>query len=303
MSEHASRVPGASPMQATPSTGSASGSWLADLVKRLATAGILIPIAVALIFFGGWVAFGGAVLTLVISLLELRAMLAKKGWYPALLVSGLAGLGFLIAAELPAERVAIFALSLSALLVGAFTWAMLLRPTIEQTLVDLALTLAIPLYIAWPMTLFLLLRGPRSGVSTHNFWWVLALFVIVWANDTAAFVTGHFIGKHRLASHISPAKTWEGFAGGLGLAIVASYVLTLPLHIPWYHAVLLGILVTFAATIGDLAESLLKRVCGVKDSGTIVPGHGGILDRIDSLLFAVVVAFFYAAFLQGIVRL
>jgi phosphatidate cytidylyltransferase len=280
-----------------------SGSWLAGLLRRVATAAILIPIAIALIFFGGWVAFAGALLTLAIGLWELRAMFAKKGWHPAVLLSGVVGLAFLLAAELPRARVAIFALAISALLIGGFTWAMLMRPTIEQTLVDLALTLAVPFYVGWPMMLFLLLRGNVAGVHSNNFWWVLALFVIVWANDTAAFVSGHFFGKHKLAPHISPAKTWEGFAGGLALAIVAAYILTLPLHIAWFHPIILGILVTIAATLGDLAESLLKRVCGVKDSGTIVPGHGGILDRIDSLLFAVVIVFFYAAFLQGIVRL
>jgi phosphatidate cytidylyltransferase len=303
MSEHVSRLGGGGSAEAASSARASGSAWLAGLLKRVASAGILIPIAVALIFFGGWVAFGGALLTLVIGLLELRTMLAKKGWHPALVISGGVGVAFLVAAELPVDRAVIFALALSALLLGAFTWAMLMRPTIEQTVVDLALTLAVPIYIAWPMMLFLLLRGTRAGLDTRNFWWVFALFVIVWSNDTAAFVTGHFIGKHKLASHISPAKTWEGFVGGLGLAIVASYVMTLPLHIAWYHAFVLGTFVTVAATLGDLAESLLKRVCGVKDSGTIVPGHGGILDRIDSLLFAVVVVFFYAAFLQGIVRL
>ena len=189
------------------------------------------------------------------------------------------------------------------MLIGGFTWAMLMRPTIDRTVVDLALTIAVPFYIGWPMTLFLLLRGTQAGMASRNFWWVLALFVTVWANDSAAFVAGHFFGKHKLAPHISPAKTWEGFAGGLAVAFIAAYILTLPLHIAWYHAILIGTLITISATLGDLAESLLKRACGVKDSGTIVPGHGGILDRIDSLLFAVVVVFFYATFLQGIVRL
>jgi phosphatidate cytidylyltransferase len=283
----------------------ASQSWLSGLVRRLATAAVLIPIAVALIFFGGWVAFAGALLTLGIGLRELRAMFAHKGWYPVVVISGLVGAAFLVAAMLPEARVAIFALAISGLLFASFTYVMISRPTIDRTLIDLGLTMAVPFYIGWPMALFLLLRGGAGsamGVGSNNFWWVLALFVMVWANDTAAFITGHFFGKRKLARHISPAKTWEGFAGGMALTIIAAFVMTLPLHIAWYHALLLGILVTLAATIGDLAESLLKRVTGVKDSGTIVPGHGGILDRIDSLLFAVVVVFFYAAFLQGIVK-
>lgn len=276
--------------------------WLAGLWQRLASAAVLIPIAIALVWFGGWIAFGGAVLTLILGAWELRAMLAHRSWYPLIYLSGAFGVVFLVAAMFPAQRATIFALGISGLVVVSFTAAMLTRPTIERTLIDLAFTIAIPFYIAWPMTLFLLLRGNTPGWGSHGFWWVLALFGMVWANDTAAFVTGHFLGRTRLASHISPAKTWEGFAGGLVFCVVAAFVLTLPLHIAWYQAVILGVLVAIAATLGDLAESLLKRGAGVKDSGTIVPGHGGILDRIDSLLFAVLVVFFFASFLHGVVH-
>jgi phosphatidate cytidylyltransferase len=275
--------------------------WLAGLRQRLLSAGVLIPIVIALVWFGGWIAFAGAVVTLALGMWEIRTMFAKnRKWYPLVIFSGALGIDFLVAAMLPDARLTLISLGVSALVIISFTWVMITRPTIERTIIDWALTVAIPFYIGWPLALFLVLRGSVMGISSDQFWWVLGLFCMVWANDTAAFVTGHFFGRRKLALHISPAKTWEGFAGGLVWSVIAAFVLLVitPVHLAWYHALALGILVAVVATLGDLAESLLKRVADVKDSGTIVPGHGGILDRMDSLLFAVMVVFFYAAFLH-----
>jgi phosphatidate cytidylyltransferase len=276
-------------------------SWLAGLGQRLLSAGVLIPIVVALVVFGGWIAFAGAVVALVLGLWEFRTMFAlHRKWYPLVIFSGILGVDFLVAAMFPDLRLTLIALGVSALVIVSFTWLMLTRPTIERTVIDWALTIAIPFYLAWPMALLLVLRGSVMGLSSQQFWWVAGLFCMVWANDTAAFLTGHFFGRRKLALHISPAKTWEGFIGGLSWSVIAAFVLLVitPVHLAWYHAVILGVLVAVVATLGDLAESLLKRVAEVKDSGTIVPGHGGILDRVDSLLFAISVVFFYAAFLH-----
>lgn len=275
--------------------------WLAGLRRRLLSAGVLIPIVIALVWFGGWIAFGGAALALALGLWEIRTMFAAhRKWYPLVLLSGAAGLDFLVAAMLPDLRLALVSLGISALVILSFTWVMVTRPTIERTVIDWALTVGVTFYLGWPMAMFLVLRGNVMGYGSPQFWWVLGLFCMVWANDTAAFVTGHFLGKRKLALHISPAKTWEGFFGGLVWSVIAAFVLLVitPVHLPWYHAIILGILVAVVSTLGDLAESLLKRVAEVKDSGTIVPGHGGILDRMDSLLFTVMVVFFYAAFLH-----
>lgn len=277
-----------------------SGGWMASLQKRLLSAAVLIPIAVALVWFGGWVAFAGVAAAMVLCMLELKTMCASRHWYPLIWVSIALNIDLLVAALLPEVRLALLGLGISALVIGTFSWLMLTRPTIERTVVDWALTLALVLYVGWPMALFLLLRGTTYGYSARGFWWVLALFIMVWANDAAAFFTGHFFGRRKLAPHISPAKTWEGFAGGLVFTMIAAWLLTRPIAVPWYAALGLGILVCIAATLGDLAESLLKRGVGVKDSGSVIPGHGGILDRVDSLLFGVQVVFFFAAFLQGL---
>jgi phosphatidate cytidylyltransferase len=161
-------------------------------------------------------------------------------------------------------------------------------------MVDWALTLAIAIYLGWPLSFFPLLRGYDVGLS-HGAWWVLAVLFGVWGFDTGAFFAGRFFGRHKLAPNISPGKTWEGVIGGMVLSITAALLFTVkPLAVPWYLAILLGILVGVAAVLGDLAESLIKRQTHVKDSGHIMPGHGGMLDRIDSLLFAVIVVYVFA---------
>ncbi len=301
--------------RATPASArSGSAQWLAGLAQRVRSALVLIPIVIALVICGGWFAFAGAVLALLLGTYELHRMFVHKGWHPPLFLSALLGLDFLFAAMVlvTGDNCGLFlmllGMGISVLLIAAFAWLIMTRATIETSLLDWALTMASAFYLGWPLAFFLLLRGSGFGAGTRGFWWVLALFFMVWANDTFALLTGHYFGRTKLAPHISPAKTWEGFAGGLFFTVIAALVFTMlipavfqhPLDVPWYHAVVLGVLVAIASTIGDLAESLLKRGTGVKDSGTIVPGHGGILDRMDSLLFAVLVVFFYAAFLHGV---
>jgi phosphatidate cytidylyltransferase len=272
----------------------ANREWWASLGRRSATALVLIPVVVALVWFGGWVAFAGAGLTLVLALYELHAMLTHRGWHPVLLLSFAFGIDFLLAAMLPHQRAALLQIGITATLAGAFTWLILTRrATLEHSLTDWALTLALPIYLGWPLSLFLAMRGSEAGYRPAGFWWVLTTLFCVWAFDTFALLGGRMWGHNKLAPWISPKKTWEGAAVGLVFAVIAGFVFTRPLGIAWYHGLAIGALVSVAATIGDLAESLLKRDTGVKDSGTIMPGHGGLLDRTDSLLFGVMAVFFY----------
>ena len=123
---------------------------------------------------------------------------------------------------------------------------------------------------------------------------VLSIFAFIWINDTAAYLAGITFGKHRLFERISPKKSWEGFWGGLiavlSVAYLASYHLT---NIEWYHWLGIAATVVVFATWGDLTESLLKRTLDIKDSGKILPGHGGMLDRFDSMLMAVPAVYIY----------
>lgn len=113
---------------------------------------------------------------------------------------------------------------------------------------------------------------------------MLAVFIVIWLNDTGAYCVGSRIGRHRLFERVSPKKSWEGFWGGMVFAAAGGALCGQWLGEPWTIYAVAGILICLTSTLGDLCESLLKRSRGVKDSGHLLPGHGGILDRIDSLL-------------------
>jgi phosphatidate cytidylyltransferase len=123
--------------------------------------------------------------------------------------------------------------------------------------------------------------------------WILALLLVVWTFDTAAYFVGSRFGRHSFMAHISPKKTLEGVVGGLVGATIVGAVLVAALGRPWLAGLAFGLVVAAAAQAGDLAESMLKRAAGAKESGTLIPGHGGMLDRVDSFLFAAPVAYFY----------
>lgn len=159
---------------------------------------------------------------------------------------------------------------------------------------SLAVSAATQLYIVLPLALMSVLYFVLGSK-----WLVLCVFIMIWINDTGAYVVGSMLGRHHLFPRISPKKTWEGFAGGMAFTISAAVVMQscfdgLLGNISLIEALILGAVISAASTFGDLAESQLKRTAGIKDSGHIIPGHGGILDRIDSLLLVVpVTVLFY----------
>lgn len=117
-------------------------------------------------------------------------------------------------------------------------------------------------------------------------YYLLFLFIIVWTNDTFAYLSGRFLGKHKLFERISPKKTWEGTIGGMFFSVLAGIGISLYSKDEIIFWIISAILISIAAIIGDLFESMIKRQVGVKDSGNIMPGHGGILDRFDAAIFA-----------------
>jgi phosphatidate cytidylyltransferase len=136
--------------------------------------------------------------------------------------------------------------------------------------------------------------GIGSGVA-----WALTLVLIVWGYDTGAYLTGRLVGRRRLVEHISPSKTVEGVAGGLILSTIGAGIGAWLIGLEPWHPLIMGPLVGLAAQAGDLAESMLKRAAGRKESGFLVPGHGGILDRVDSFLFAAPMLAGYALLVAG----
>ena len=159
------------------------------------------------------------------------------------------------------------------------------------------------LYIAVPLALTIrltLVVDPFSSMTQFNGLLLLAIFIFIWVNDTGAYLVGSRWGKRRLAPNISPKKSVEGSIGGLLLVLLSAVVLRLLLfpELSWLRILLIATVVAVFGTIGDLFESSLKRQAGVKDSGKLIPGHGGILDRIDSLLLAVPAVYLLLAFLD-----
>ncbi len=169
---------------------------------------------------------------------------------------------------------------------------LLLRPRKNEAFAGWAWTIAGILYIGWLFSFMVALRDQPDGRN----WVFLALFG-TFASDSAAFLIGSTLGKHHLAPTISPRKTWEGTCAGILAAIIVSLLFLLPtpfqLNIPYWQAIIIGLLISVFGQLGDLVESLFKRNMGVKDSGRLIPGHGGALDRMDSIVFAGVVVYYY----------
>ncbi len=163
----------------------------------------------------------------------------------------------------------------------------------EQPFVNIAYTITGIIYIAVPLGLLNLFYSQTINSSRYPEI-LLMLFSIIWIYDTFAYFTGSLIGKHKMCERLSPKKSWEGLGGGFVFALIFTLLMTR--YFNYYSTIqwlFFGIIVIVAATTGDLTESMLKRSINVKDSGKIFPGHGGILDRFDSVLIAVPIVFIY----------
>ena len=152
---------------------------------------------------------------------------------------------------------------------------------------DLAAGAFIQVYVTFLATFAVVLTAAEGGE-----WWMLAFIIIAVAADTGAYASGLMFGKHPMAPMISPKKTWEGFAGGAAMSLVAGVLLSpFMLGNTWWFGLIFGAAIFLTATLGDLVESLIKRDIGIKDMSSWLPGHGGFLDRLDSILPSAAVAF------------
>lgn len=161
------------------------------------------------------------------------------------------------------------------------------RAPSASVLRDLGASTLIQVYVVFLASFAILLLEKPDGQ-----WWTLGFIILVVAADVGAYSTGLLLGKHPMAPTISPKKTWEGFAGASAAAIVAGVLVGIfMVHQPWWFGVLFGVVILLTATLGDLTESLIKRDIGVKDMSSWLPGHGGFLDRLDSILPSAAAAF------------
>ena len=186
-------------------------------------------------------------------------------------------------------------------LLTVFARQMFARLRDDEPLQTMAYTLFGLLYVLWLfnfMTKIVYLTPRSSSVAVTGQFYCLYLIAVTKFSDMGAYLVGSAVGRHLMIPHISAKKTWEGFFGALAFALLASLILfkLMPGHLAalnWTHATVLGLLLGFAAVVGDLAESIIKRSTGVKDSGNFLPGIGGALDLVDSLLFTAPLLFFY----------
>jgi phosphatidate cytidylyltransferase len=257
---------------------------------RFIAAFFLIPLILGSVYFGGLVFFALVTFALLLAGDEFFKMAQHAGYRPMPLVGWCLIALFAWNAFDPVDyfRPILAGVVILTLVLGVFRHA-------EGWLAGWALTLAGALYIGGLGAYFLLVRNLPDGMT----WTILAL-VTAWATDSGAYLAGTRLGRHKFFPNISPKKTWEGAIGGWIAAPLAMLALGGLLGWSLVHCAILGFLVGIAATFGDLAESLLKRQTGVKDSSNIVPGHGGVLDRLDSLLFTAVVTYYYLVWVMRI---
>lgn len=260
------------------------------LKTRFITALVLIPLILGSVYVGGVVFFALVTLALLLAGIEFLQMTRNAGYHTQMGWGSALVVVLAWSAFAPADyfRLTLAGIIILTLVGGVWQHA-------EGWLAGWAMTLAGALYIGGLGAYFFLLRN-----LPHGEMWTIFALVTAWATDTGAYVVGTRLGKRKFFPRISPKKTWEGAVGGWVAAPLTLLALGAVFQLPLAPCAWLGLLIGIAATFGDLAESLLKRQTNVKDSSNLVPGHGGVLDRLDSLLFTAVVTYY---FLVWVVRI
>lgn len=261
------------------------------LVKRLIVIIFLIPVAVAVITVGGWLFSILIAIVLSIATWEYWRIFRHGGYLPSafiliagvmMLAAGRHVLGFKGADIL--FSIILF-LAIIVHLVGYERGQ-------DSAAADFGITIGGVLYLGWLGTYLISLRDLPDGQ-----WWVLLVLPAVWIADGGAYIVGRRFGRHQLAPRVSPKKTWEGYLGGILFGTTGTYLLAIlwqtksPIITP-QKGLLIGLILSVITPLGDLGESMFKRQFGVKDSSALIPGHGGVMDRIDTWLWAAVIGYY-----------
>ncbi len=263
-------------------------------MKRVLTAIVLVPVVILLVFLGPrwqWLFTSATALVAALAAWEYLGLVQHKGANPPRIAVVVAILALFAGNfQWPDELAVIIGILSLGLLVYCTFWS-----ATPHALLDTAASVFCLIYVGLTLLALPDLRAQNNGPSL-----VVFLLCVVWAGDIAALYIGRPFGRHKLAPSLSPNKTWEGsIASVVGSLLVAGALLGIASYLARYNSValsyadeswrywlLIAVLVNVAAQVGDLAESAIKRSAGVKDSGTLLPGHGGVLDRIDALLLA-----------------
>ena len=260
------------------------------LHARLATAAAAIPLLLLVILYGpawllavvvGALAVGGVG---EFATMAFPAQPAERG------LNMLLGTTLVIAVAATGRTPRLLGAALAAIIVAGLVWTLLVRRDFENGLHDLGLSLVGVFYTGFLLPHFIWLHALDGGA-----WWVIFVLVICMAGDTGGYFVGHALGRHKLAPRLSPGKTIEGAVGIVLASLLAAAVAKL-IFLPepgWREILLLATIMAILGQLGDLSESMMKRTFGTKESGWLFPGHGGVLDRTDSLLFPVTFLYYY----------
>jgi len=272
---------------------------LTNLQQRLTTAGIVIPVLLFFFWLGGLWFFGLVELVILIGMIEFFSMMQAREIISQEIIGTVGALCLGVFAYL--NRPDLILLSLALFSLGILT-AQLFADDLKRAIASTSAALLGIIYVGFFLSHILLLRNWQCsrGRTDLGLFFIVLVIAVTFLNDAGAFFIGRKWGRHKMAPVISPKKSWEGVIGALlfGVAGAAGCKAVfdrwiLETALAWHHCLILGALLVGAAIVGDLVESLFKRDAGVKDSGRIVPGHGGILDRLDSIVFTVPVCYYY----------
>lgn len=265
-----------------------------SVLRRRVLSGFVFGLLTLLVVYLGGLPFLAATLAVAILAGHEYQQMVVRGGYRSFYVLQLGLTAFVLLGTVWLAPEAILG-GLSLILISSLAWQVGRRHEREQPFIDWTLSLAGALYVGWLFSHFVMLRGLAGGLG-----WVLLALFSTWICDSFAYLFGKVWGKHSFFPQVSPRKTWEGalagWVGGTGTSLLVGWILGLSI----LQALTLGLAISLAATFGDLAESMIKRQMGVKDSGSLLPGHGGILDRMDSLLFVVVVVYYFLIWVVGV---
>jgi phosphatidate cytidylyltransferase len=261
------------------------------LSHRVLSAIVLIPIVAWVVYAGDWWFLGTLAVAGTLAGREFYQMMRQGGFKAAPAIGLPLIVLLLLDAHRPSWNVSRPAIALIVIL--AFAWHLLQKDDAVPT-ASWALTVMGGLYLGWFLGHFLLLRARSDGLA-----WTIVAILSTWISDTGAYLVGLAIGQHKLWPRISPKKTWEGSIGGVVTGVLGTTLVAWLAGLPAEHGAAVGALIPIITPFGDFAVSMMKRQVGIKDSSSLIPGHGGMLDRVDSLLFSAVVVYYYATWVVG----
>jgi len=262
------------------------------LSYRILSAAILIPLVALSVYLGGvWF------LTFILVVLGIATWeyvsLVRKGGCRSSYTFALA-LVWLIILDAYRPEWGLLRPAIALILASSLIWQLFQKDSRTPT-EDWGLSIAGGLYLGWFSGHFISVRALDNGLA-----WMTFSLLVIWITDSGADFVGTAWGRHKMWPRWSPKKSWEGFLGGLVAGVASAVLLAWLLGLGIGHGLVLGVLIPTLTPFGDLAISMIKRQVGAKDSGHIIPGHGGFLDRIDSLLFAAVIVYYYVIWIVNV---